>query len=166
MRRNVTLGAVTDYDILVIDGVKYTSREIVDKQLIAAKDTPVYHSDLVTLFRTVKAGQPLGKVYSYLKASAARPVSALMLYDNPLYTGTPYYLRLDSTGAIDRSFLKDQGAVTVQEQIKQDQAQAEKEADPLAYYFKKLAIPVLLTAAGIYVAVQFGKEYIKDKVHG
>jgi hypothetical protein len=158
------LGAVVDYDIIVINGVKYTANQIVDKQLAAAKDTPVYKGDLKTIVRTVKAGQPLGRVYSYLKATGSTGQNALMLYDNPAYTGTPYYVKLDSTGAIDTTFLQQQGTMTVAQEIQAEKEKQDQENNPIAYYAKKWGVPVLLTAGAIWFAATIGKEYVKDKL--
>lgn len=158
------LGDVTAYDVIVINGVKYTANQIVDKQLTAAKDTPVYKGDLKTVYRTIKAGQPLGRVYSYLKATGSTGQNALELYDNPAYTGTPYYVRLDASGQIDTTFLQQQGTLTVTQEVQAEKDKQEQENSPIAYYVKKWALPVLIGAGIIVVAATVGKEAVKNLI--
>ena len=157
-----SLGAVANYDVLIIGGQRYTANQILDKKLIATVPTKIFRADLVTVIRTVPAGQVIGQVFSYLKPSSTRAKGALMLYDNSAYTGTPYYV-LDET-PVDTAFLKDQGTMTVTEEIKAEALKAEKDNDPISYYFKKLAIPVLIGGAGVSLVATYGKEFIKDKL--
>ena len=155
-------GAVVDYDVIVIGGKSYTANQILDKQILAAKDTPLFRgSDFTKPFRIVKAGQPIGQVYSYLKATGTTGKARLMFYDGANYTGTPFYALNE---AVDTQFLKDQGTLTVQQEIKQEQDKKEKENDPIAYYVKKLGLPVLLIGGAIYLVATYGKEFIHDKI--
>lgn len=156
------LGAVSDYDVITVGGQQYTANQILDKQLIARSSTPVYHSDFKVPFRTVSAGQPIGVVYSYLKSTGTTGKSALMLYDNPQYTGTPYYVLNEA--AIDTKALQDQGTLTVSQELQAEKDKLEQQNDPISYYLKKFGLPVLLIGGGILLAATFGKEFIKDKI--
>lgn len=154
---------VTDYDVIVVGGQRYTANQLLDKQLFASKDTHLYKGDLKTIIRTIKAGQPLGRVYSYLKASISRPKSALELFDNPAYTGIPYYV-LNEEDTIDTAFLKAQGTQNVSEEIIAEKEKQMKDNSPIEYYFKKYAGKVLLVGGGIYLVGKIGSEFIKAEV--
>lgn len=160
--QNIALGAVSDYDVITVGGQQYSTNQILDKQLIAKAATPLYHSDFKTPFRTVAAGQPIGVVYSYLKPSGSTGKSALMLYDNTQYTGTPYYVLNEAQ--IDTQALQDQGTLTVSQEIQAEQDKLAQQNDPVGYYLKKFGLPALLIAGGVLLAATFGREFIKDKV--
>ena len=152
------LQGVTDYDIIVIGGQEYTANQILDKQLIAKRDTPIYSKgNFTTPVATIRAGNPIGKVYSYLKPSTLTGgKSALMYYTS---AGNAYYT-LNENNTIDTGFLKDQGTLTVAEETKKAEQDAMRENDPVQYYLKKLAIPVLLIVGGIIVVKTIAPKLI------
>lgn len=159
----LNLGAVADYDVIVIAGKTYSANQVLDKQLVAARDVKLYRgNDFNTPFSTVKAGQPIGKVYSYIKATQSTGVRAggplLEFLDN---AGRAYYVKDDN--AISTAILKDQGALTYKDELEKEKEELQKENDPFTYYAKKILLPGVLLVGGIYLAVQFGKEYIKKK---
>jgi hypothetical protein len=158
------LGDVINYDVIVVGGQKYTANQIVDKQLIAKG--PVYlfrGNDFNKPYTTIPSGGVIGKVYSYIRIDQATGQIAksplLMFFDS---AGKAYYTKDDSK--IDTSFLKDQGTLTVAQETQKQQEEKEKAENPIAYYVKKLGLPVLLIGGAIYLAGTFGKEVIKDKL--
>lgn len=155
-------GAVSDYDLITIGGKQYSAGELQAKSptIIAQKDTTVYSSafDNSVAKYVTKAGNPLGKYYSYLKPATNRKQAWLMLQ-----TGPDKFVFLQNE-AVGSNAIANQNVQTAQDQIAQEAADKEKESDPYSYYFKKLVVPVLGTAAVIYVAVQLGKTFITAKV--
>jgi hypothetical protein len=161
--KSLTLGAVADYDIIVISGKQYTANQLVDKNIIAAKDVTVYPS----LFKddgkfTIKAGQSIGRVISYLLAtSSSNPTGKIALMFETAY-GKYFWLKDDR--AISQQALKDQGTKTVDQEVKEEVQKAEKDNDPVGYYLKKFGLPALLIGGSIYLAATFGKEFISGKL--
>ena len=155
-----TLGAVDDYDIITINGKLYSVNEVLDKTLVANGSTKVYSAafDNATLKYTTPSGQSLGKVYSYLKPTAGRTGSWLMIQTGD---NTFVYVPADSASP---SALKEQGVKTVDEQVKEEEEAKQKEADPAGYYIKKYALPGVLIIGAIYAAVTFGKTIIEKKL--
>jgi hypothetical protein len=156
-----SLGAVSDYDLIRIGGKDYSASELYAKAptIFAQSDTKVYSgADFTKEKYITKAGNPLGKYYSYLKPTVNRPKGWIMLQ-----TGQNLFVYVPNE-AIGSGAIANQGIKTAQEQLKEEAAAKEKENDPYTYYFKKLVVPVLLVGGGIYVAVQFGKTFIQQKV--
>ncbi len=156
------LGAVSDYDLIRIGGKDYSAGELVSKEptIFAQTDTKVYSSafDNSPVKYITKAGNPLGKFYSYLKPTTNRTKAWLMLQ-----TGSNLFVFIPNE-TVGSNAIANQGVKTVQDQLKEEAAAKEKENDPYTYYFKKLVVPVLLVGGGIYVAVQLGKTFIQQKV--
>jgi hypothetical protein len=156
------LGAVANYDLIRIGGKDYSASELYEKAptLFAQTDTKVYTGarDDAPVKYITKAGNPLGKYYSYLKPGVGRSKAWLMLEVAP---GKVVYVQNEVVGA---SAIANQNVKTAQEQIKEEEAAKEKEKDPFGFYFKKYALPILAGGALIYVATQFGTTFIKAKV--
>lgn len=160
------LGAVSDYDIITIGGNQFSVNQIIDKTLIAQGDVKVYTGayDNAPVKYITKAGNPLGKVYSYLNPNPnigngiARSDSWL-----ELQTGTNTFVFVRNESSLNTTALIDQGSLTVSQEVKQEQDAATKDADPIAYYFKKLAMPVLIGGGLIYAVVQLGKTFITNR---
>jgi len=161
------LGAVADYDIIVIKGKQYSVNDILDKQFIATAPTKVYTSayDNATVKYTTQGGQSLGKVWSYLKPTTGRSGTWLQLEVAPYNPSNPTagYVFVPADSA-DPSSLKQQGVKTVEEVLKDEAAQKEKDESPIFYYIKKLGVPVLLIGGGIYIVTQLGKSVIEKKL--
>lgn len=161
--RGVRLGAVSDYDIITIGGQRYSANQIVDKQIIASRDVTLYPS----LFKDdgkflVKAGQAIGTVFSYLLPSSKNnPTGKVALQFERGYNQF-YWLKDDN--AVSQAALKDQGALTLTQEIKQENEALAKAADPVGYYLKKYGLPVLLIGGGIYLAATYGKAFITAKL--
>lgn len=154
------MGAVSDYDQIKIGGKTYTVNQIIDKNIVASVDTKLYSGprSTATIVGTVKAGQPIGIVYSYLRPEQADGRSWLMFetsYNKFFYVPNEV---ASGTG------LKDQGTLTVSEEIKKEQEKLEKENNPVGFYLKKYGLPVLLIGGGIYLAATYGKAFIQGKL--
>lgn len=155
------IGAVVDYDIITIGGTRFSVNQIIDKKLIATRNTNVYSSGFDTSKPKyqVRAGETIGKVTSYLLPRAGRSNTWLEVQTSAGY----FYVPNESvSGSV--TTLKEQGAATVAQEIKKEQDQAQKEKDPLGYYIKTYAIPVLIGGGLIYLAATYGKEVIKAKL--
>lgn len=158
---NQHLGAVTDYDLIIIGGKQYSARELQVKAptIIAASATKVYTSafDTSLVKYVTGAGNTIGKYYSYLLPKANRKDAWIQLQ-----TGANSFVFVKNE-ALTNSSVADQGLLTAaQEKTKEDEA-LQKENDPYTYYFKKLVVPVLGAAAAIYIVVQLGKTFIIAK---
>lgn len=159
-----SLGSVTDYDIIVVGGKRYSANQILDKQLIANGPVAIYRgSDFTKPYSVVKSGAIIGKVYSFIRLNQTTGQIAksqlLMFYDS---TNKPYYVKDDAS--VDSKFLQDQGALTVAEETKIEADEKYKNENPIMYYLKKVGLPVLLVGGGVYLAGTLGKEFIKSKV--
>lgn len=158
------LGAVIDYDVIIIGGKQYSANQIVDSNFVASKPIKLYRgTDFNTPFATIPAGQVIGKVDSYIKATQSTGIRA----GGPLISfldssGKSYYIKDDN--AVSQAALKDQGTLTVAEEVKIEQEKADKENDPVTYYVKKLGMPVLIGGGIIYLVATFGKQYLASKL--
>ena len=159
--KKVVLGAVTDYDIITVGGVKYTANQVLDKTVYAQRETPIYvKGNFKTPAYTIKAGQPIGKVYSYLKPSELTGGrSALMFYTS---NNNAYYTFNED---VSSSSLKDQGALTLKEEVRLEEQEKLKNESPIEYYIKKYGLIALLAIGGIVVASTVGKEAIKSVIN-
>jgi hypothetical protein len=155
---------LSDYDQITINGVTYSVNQIVDKNLVAEGNVPLYlGSDFKNPFYTVASGSVIGKVLSYIKASDAtgqRAGGALLMFVNSV--GTYFYVKADS--AISNTDLQNnQGAMTVSDEQKALQDEQAKENDPILYYAKKIGLPLLVTGVSVYAGVQVVKALIARK---
>lgn len=127
-------------------GNLYDPQQVVDKTLTAIKDLPVYDTYPRTgvvpkQIGTVKAGNPAGIVYSYLNPDATQGRNELWWMFYPVGSG-PYYFMPHHVGDFDVSALNQQGVISVQDQITQQQ-----EADkPWYMQIVDKIIPIGLTA--------------------
>lgn len=157
------MGAVVDYDIVTIGGKQYTVNQILDKTIIANRDVVLYPS----LFNdtgkfTVKAGQTIGKAFSYLLPSnKSNPTGKVVIIFERAYN-VNYYLKDDN--AISTQALKDQGALTLKQEAEAEADRVKREADPLGYYLEKYALKALLIGGVIYLAATYGKEFLRQKM--
>lgn len=153
------LGSATNYDQIKIGGTTYSVNQIIGKTLIAKVETKLYSGAKGTpsVIGTVKAGQPLGIVWSYLRPEQADGRSWLMFDSNGRFFFVP-------NEAATNTGLKDQGALTLKDEIKKEQQEEERRNDPVGYYLKKYGLPVLLIGGGIYLAATYGKAFIQGKL--
>lgn len=158
------LGAVTD--VIKIGGKTYSVDALLDKVLVASGPVAIYSgSDFTKPIYIVKAGQSIGRIYSYIKPSAANGGRAMLSFDSPTEkwpNGVPksYYAGADN---IDTTVLKDQGVLNLQEQVAKEAEEKLKNDSPMEYYIKKYAGKVLLTAGVIWGVVELGKVFIAKK---
>lgn len=119
----------------------YDVTQLVGKTMKATGNVPLYRVplDSAPSVFTVKPGQSIGVVYSYLLPKEGRTALYLMFYDS---ANKPYYMRWGAP--VDTGFLKDQG-------VKSDeQLQAEKTDANKSFGDKALdAVKYLAIAAGI-----------------
>lgn len=154
-----SMGAITD--IVTIGGNQYSINQILDKNIIATRDTQTYSRPGGTKKSIVKAGQSIGQVYSYIKASSASSPDGRtwFQFDNGYLD---YFFVPDE--AVTATGLKDQGVMTVAEQVKAEADEKARIEDPIGYYVSKWLPRVLVIGGIIYLAGTYGKEFIKDKV--
>ncbi len=149
------------YDVITIGGKQYSAEQILDTTLIAQGNVPLYlASNFKTPFLTIKAGQPIGKVYSYIRADqstakiAGSPLLMFYLSDGT----TPFFVKDEA--AISTQALTNAGVQTVAQQTAALQAQQDKQNNPIGYYLKTYGLKALLIGGGIYAGVQILKAYI------
>jgi len=156
------LGAVSNFDIVRIGGREYSVSELFAKAptIFANSDTKVYTSafDNSAVKYITKAGNPLGKYYSYLKPGPNRSKSWLMLE-----TGPAKYVFVPNEVVGSRA-IANQDVKTVTEQLQEESDLEQKDKDPILYYLKKVGLPLALGAGGIYLVGTLGKEVIKAKL--
>lgn len=138
----------------------FNAADIVGKTLTAIKDVPVYRwaEDNTLPIGTVKRGQPVGVVYSWLNPSPQNNRAGLwwVFYQN----NNQYYYTPHCENCFSISDLKQQGVISTDEKIKQElekQKLAEMSLPEqlLHKYGWWLAVPVLLFAApGIITALR------------
>ncbi len=153
------MGAVANYDQIIIGGKAYTVNQILDKMITANADLSAYSRPGGTLLFKVSKGQVIGKVYSYLRPDQTSDGRAWLMFEKTYNN----YFYVPADGAASKP-LEQQGAKTVEQEIAEEKARQEKANDPVSYYFKKLAMPVLLGGGAIYLAASLGKEYVKGKL--
>jgi hypothetical protein len=152
---------LTNYDIITIGGVQYSANQIVGKTLTAQGDVPLFlGSNFTTPFTTVKAGQAIGQVYSYIRPDQQAGIAAGGIGLLMFYTADNRAFYVKDEAAISQQALQNQGTLTVSQENQIVQDEQAKANDPVGYYLKKYGLPALLIGAGIYTAVQLGKAYI------
>lgn len=160
-----SLGAVADYDQITIGGKTYTVNQIIDKTVVAGKDVTLYSnpSGKGSVVGTVKSGQPIGIVYSYIKPSNATSDGRSWLMFETTYNKFFYV----PNEAVSGTGLKEQGTKTVVQEIKEEEAERLRKEDPAGYYLKKYALPALLIIGLIVIVGGIAKEgtkaYIEKK---
>jgi len=155
----VQLGAVTDYDVITIGGKQYSANQVLDKSITASRDTKTYSRPAGTVLGTIKAGQVIGNVFSYIKPTQAADGRGWLMFESSY--NKYFYIPDEATSP---KLLDQQGAKTVTQEIKEEQDAKAKEDDPISYYAKKLVLPGVLIVAGIYAVVQLGKTAIEKKL--
>jgi hypothetical protein len=172
------LGAAADYDLITVGGKQYSAGQLVGKSLTVTKDVYLYQglsNDNGKVL--VKSGQTAGKVSTYiLPTSKTNPTGKVALgVDIVLGADSPpvkqglakagqlwtYWLRDDN--AVSQAVLKDQGALTIKQQVDKEQEELLKNESPIEFYVKKYAGKVLLIGVLAYAAVEIGKQLIKTK---
>lgn len=106
-----------------MSGTTFSADDIIGKTLTAKQPVNIYRYDnWETPVYTVKAGQPVGVVFSYLAPNDTRPELLWMFYDA---NKKPYYAK-HKAGAYSVKSLKEQGVLTEQEQAEANQSTGDK----------------------------------------
>lgn len=154
------MSGVNDYDIITIGGKQYTVNQILDKTVVASRDIKTYSRPGGTELGVVKAGQPIGKVFSYIRSTSAGTGGRPWLMFETTYNN--YFYVPDD--AVSGSGIKEQGGKTVEEEIQEEEDQKLKESSPMEYYFKKFAPKVLLGVVVVAGTIILVKEVSKGVV--
>jgi len=136
----------------------YKLKDIIDKPIRAKKEISLYRNALDTAvpYATVKAGSMIGILFSIVTAKAGRSVDWLMFYDS---NNKAYYVPV-KTGTLDEVSLKQQGVKTVEEQTKEEENKAKKDAGIVSYYIEKY-VPYII---GAIIVIPVLKSIIDKKL--
>lgn len=150
------LGSVIDYDVIRIGGGNYTANQIVDKTIVANRETKLYSnaSGKGTVVGVVKIGQPIGKVYSYLKPSNKSTDGRGWLMFESSYNKA-FYVPNEN---VANTGLKEQGTLTLTEEKKVEDDAKLKDESPMEYYIKKYALKGVLIIGAIIIVGGLVKE--------
>lgn len=135
-------------------GDLYSAADIVGKTLIASVQVPVYNvaADNVQPFGYIKAGQPVGVVYSWLDPNASLNRSGLwwIFQQNGTYYYTP-----QKQGWYNVEALQQQGVISTQDKINQA---AQAAADENRPWYEKLIRSYGLYVLGTVVVISIIKK--------
>lgn len=133
------------------DQTTYSADEITGRTLVAKTPVPLTRSpyDGATTVHTVPAGSVVGVVDSYLMPKPGRSRLWWLFYDT---NGTPYFAE-HRQGRFSIDDLRNQGAMSVQEQIEQEQNDNETG--------KQFAERLVKWGVGIFALVYLGKAFIQ-----
>lgn len=122
----------------------YDVSQVIDKTLIAAQDVPIFASpyDGATQIGTVSAGQPVGIVYSWIEADPTQGRQGIWWQFQPVSAYSHYYYAPHAAGLYNIDALREQGAITVTEQIAQQQAKEDAANEPWYTVILKKVLPV------------------------
>lgn len=142
---------------VVIGGKTFSATQIIDKTLIARVSVPVYRSNnLRKPFARVRAGAPVGIVYSWIGPTGNVNTGGKMYWQFYDSNGQSYYAEQNSR-SFDLSSLRQQGALTAIEQAEQEQAQQPKSWQSIALSLGITAIVVFAGAKIISNAISPGR---------
>lgn len=136
----------------------YNFDQLIDKTIYTKTDVKLYRlpEDNAKAVFSVKAGQPVGQLYSILNPKAGRSGQWLMFYDA---NRRAYYMPV-VPNVVNEQELKIQGTKTTEQITKEAQAEQEiKDKGAVRYYFEKY-FPLILLA---FVAVPIAKTLITKK---
>lgn len=129
----------------------YSAADVIDKTMFAAMSVPIYSgfpdkNYMPTKIGTIKAGDTVGKVYSYITADPTRNRAHIwwMFYPGSTYGGE-YYFAEHIPGAFDIDKLRAQGVKTVEETEKEKEEQNKP-------WYEKLADNIVPVIAGAIIA--------------
>lgn len=137
---------------------QYRWKDLLDKSIYIKGDAKLYRSaaDNAVPYATIKAGNSVGVLYSWVSAKEGRSVDWLMFYD---FNKKAYYVPVNQ-GTLDLASLKAQGVKTVEEITKEEQDKAKKNEGVVSYYLEKY-IPWLI---GAIIAIPVLKSVIDKKL--
>lgn len=153
------LSGIFGFDTITIGGKQYSANQVIDKSITASRDTDLYSRPGGNVVGKVKAGNVIGKVYSYILPSRAADGRGWLQFET---TYNNFFFVPDE--ATSPKLLTTQGSKTLEQEQKEKEAAEAKAKDPITYYAKKLIVPALLIVGGIYMLTQFGKTAIEKKL--
>ena len=129
----------------------FNAADIVNKTLIAQTKVPVYRYPYsgAEIIGYINPGNPVGVVYSYLSPDAAKERDDLFWMFAPAPGGASYYYTEQKPGYYSVSALKQQGVISTEEKIKQEQEKQDALNQPWYMNMLKTALPWV---AGIAIA--------------
>ena len=138
--------------------------QLIDKTIVANKDTPIYRYATITLangkkqqpIKVLKKGEVIGVAYSYVDKNS----DILLQFKEPKALGGRSYYMLYKAGSLDVSNLKEQGVKTDQQIEKEQEDKDLYEKSKLEYFIKKYGIWILITI----VAIPVLKTYVQKKL--
>lgn len=142
--------------------IVYDADAIRDKTLIAAKDVTIYNGIPYTSYNPktigiVKAGNPIGVVYSYVDADVSNNRQTLwwVLWPGSAYGGQYFYVP-HHKGDFSVDALKQQGVLSVAEQIAKDE-EANKP------WYQQIADRIIPIGAGVVIAAAVIRGVLSKK---
>lgn len=166
--RRPGLAGANDYDQIRIGGGTYSANQLVGKSIRANANTKTYRGttgDPAKVITTVKGGEIIGKVASYIRPDQSVDGRSWLMFDlsqtqQSLHPDWGYYFFVPNELVSDTG-LKDQGTKTVTEEIKAEEDAKLKADSPMEYYIKKYAGKVLLGVGIIVLVNSIARESIK-----
>lgn len=129
----------------------FNAADIVNKTLVAQTKVPVYRYPFSTaeILGYVNPGNPVGVVYSFLEPDLSKNRNNLFWMFAPSQGGASYYYAEQKPGYYSVSALKQQGVISTNEKIAQQQKEQEQANQPWYINILKTALPWV---AGIAIA--------------
>ena len=129
----------------------YSADQIIGKSLVAKKSVELKRlpQDSAPSIYTVKPGQTVGVVYSYLLPKEGRST----LYWQFIDANGRYFYAAHKEGIFDIDSIKTQGGKSTEEKLKEEEERINKEEmGPFAYYLQKWGGKILI-GVGLLVAL-------------
>lgn len=106
-----------------VPGDVYNAGDLINKTLIAHRDVPVYifPGESEVPIGIVKAGNPVGIVYSYLSPSPTQDRTRLWWQFSPASNYDRYYYAPHEQGYYDVSAIRQQGVLTLEEKQEEEE---------------------------------------------
>lgn len=137
----------------------YSLASLVGKPLLAKTATKLYRNptDTSTNYASVKAGQTLGVLYSWVNPNANTNSLWFMFYDSQ---NKPYYVkyRID---LVDRDDLARQGIKDVETETKEKKEKEERESKGAVQFYIEKYAPFLIAAVFV---IPIAKQIIDKKL--
>jgi hypothetical protein len=138
-----------------IDNTLYDPAKILEKTLVAARDMKVYlhppdKYNKGEELGIVKKGDPVGIVYSWLAPDPIKNRSVLWWMFYPASAYSKYYYAPHDEDDFDLSALRQQGVISVGEQIEEDKKKEEEENKE---WYEKLFDKALPAVIGVVLGI-------------
>lgn len=138
----------------------FSVNQIIGKTLIAAKEVKIVRTpaDNAPSVYTVKKGQVVGVVYSYLEPNTSRSSLYWMMLD---YLGKPFYVKHES-GLFSVKGLYEQGAIDVEQEAEKKEEKEKGTIEQLQDLVGQAGKYGVL-AIGIWGGVTIGKTLLNNR---